>query len=258
MSKTVNKYRLRCTTDATDEYVWNTTTPTVCPTNTAHTINPNLTVIVDTVSSSMVEIREEQSNTTNTPTQGYYKSKGFCCAVAPNTNAVLDIQFPYPITIMNGWFHSTEKQIGDKVDAVAAPNTIIGGITAPVNTGNTTINVSSTVPLYLSVGNKVNLLNVATLASSQLGDVVSIDSGNGKIVVENAADQNWTNPAYTVVRMNKYLIEDLHITNSNMRYGFAEKKIGGSYLPKNTKLEVKYTNNEGNAKNFVFNVEYLY
>lgn len=43
-----NKYRLRCTTDNTDECVMGTTEPTLCPTNPAHTIDTSSIAIVAT------------------------------------------------------------------------------------------------------------------------------------------------------------------------------------------------------------------
>lgn len=46
---TVNKYRVRCTTDNKYEEVWAKQEPTVCPVNAAHTIDASLTTIIDSV-----------------------------------------------------------------------------------------------------------------------------------------------------------------------------------------------------------------
>lgn len=83
----VSKYRVKCVTDDTYEYVWAEESPTVCPVNAAHTIDIALTSVVDRVSKSEVSIREEE-----TPTGGHYQ--------APNKREkATDIAMPIGTTV---------------------------------------------------------------------------------------------------------------------------------------------------------------
>ena len=68
---TVCKYRLFCSTDSKDEYVWNDSEPTTCPTNVAHTIDTSKTVIVQTIDESIVKIDENVGTL-----GGHYKARG--------------------------------------------------------------------------------------------------------------------------------------------------------------------------------------
>lgn len=48
MSTLVNRYRVRCTTEAAYVHAWATTAPTVCPNNSGHTIDASATAVVQT------------------------------------------------------------------------------------------------------------------------------------------------------------------------------------------------------------------
>lgn len=251
---TINKYRINCTTDG-DTFVWAETEPTTCPVNTSHTIVSADTTIVDLNEPDVMTIKEE-----STPTQGFYRFQGYKHSIPASdpvgnvsTNAVT---FPFPTSIINGWFYASESQVGDRVDAVIGENTIVGTITANVANTDTTLNVSSTVIDNAEVGWDINLFN--GVVSEDLGRVLSKDVGNSQIIVENGAVNNFNAAPPTYVRLAVNTIDCMHINVPNVRYAFAEKKLGGRYLPANTTINIKYTNNEGNAKSFVYNLEYLY
>ncbi|ARR74927.1 hypothetical protein SAGO17_0007 [Mimivirus AB-566-O17] len=48
---TLNRYRIYCTTETVYTYVWDESTPTVCPNNNGHSIDSSLTTIIDTITS---------------------------------------------------------------------------------------------------------------------------------------------------------------------------------------------------------------
>ena len=252
---TLNKYRLYCNTDSTYEYIWSETEPTTCPTNTAHTIDANQTAIIERREPNTITIKEE-----TTPTNGYYRFQGYNESI-PASNpignvTVTDLSWEYPVSILDGWFFTSEKQKDDRVDVVIGENTIIGTITANVTTNDTDINVSSTVMDNIQIGWDVNLFDGIT--SEDLGRTLSKDTANSIITVETAATNNFNVASPTYVRASVKTIDCLHLNVTNVRYAFAEKKLGGRYVPKDTVVRIKYKNNEGNAKNFVFNIEYLY
>lgn len=49
MSRILNRYRIYCNTEATNVYEWAETEPIDCPNNNAHSIDSNLTTIIDSV-----------------------------------------------------------------------------------------------------------------------------------------------------------------------------------------------------------------
>lgn len=54
---TLNKYELYCETESERVFVWNETTPTVCPNNIGHTIDTDSIMIVDRISQSTTTIQ---------------------------------------------------------------------------------------------------------------------------------------------------------------------------------------------------------
>jgi len=258
MSNTVYKYRIRCTTDTTDEYVWNITEPTVCPTNSGHTIDGNLTTIVDTVEHNVVEIQEVLTPVNQSSVNGKIRIKGYEINVPESTDGTLNISFPYPIALMNGWFYSPSNSAGDILNLCAAPNTIIGTIDQATSNSMSEISVVQSVIDNVSVGHRLNLLDSKTFVINDLGEIQSIDTVAGNITVETATANIFNDFANTYVRLTVPIIEGMKISHNDKKYAFGKKKIGGMYLPKNTVLHVDYTNNEGNAKAFDFNMEYLY
>lgn len=55
-TKDVSRYRIFCNTESNNIYAWGTSAPTTCPNNPAHSINSNLTTVVDSVSKNNVII----------------------------------------------------------------------------------------------------------------------------------------------------------------------------------------------------------
>lgn len=252
---TVYKYRIYCSTDSNYEYTWAETEPTTCPTNTAHTIDASKTTIVATKEPDTITIKEEI-----TPTQGFYRFQGYQESI-PASDPVGNvtsfiISWPFPVSIINGWFISPTNSEGDVVSAIVGENTIVGAITANVTNTDTTFNVSSTVMDNMEVGYDAGLFN--GVLADDVGRVLSKDTANSTITVETAPTNNYDAASPTYVRLSVKTVDCLHMNVPGVRYAFAEKKLGGRYVPANIPLTIKYTNNEGNAKAFAFNIEHLY
>jgi hypothetical protein len=170
---TLNKYRIYCVTDDTQEFSWSETAPTTCPTNTAHTIDADSIVIIETREENVVEVKEELGGTTN----GNYKIRGYKKTIPAGTSGNVSTflhTWPRPVTLMNGWFNGTIEQEGDCFDVSIADNTTIGVISAPVYAGNTTINVTSTVTDNLNSGYYVNITDGVN--NDLLGEVIDINA----------------------------------------------------------------------------------
>ena len=54
------------------------------------------------------------------------------------------------------------------------------------------------------------------------------------------------------------IIDEMYINVPNVKYAFAEKKIGGKAVPKDFPIELHYTNRTGNVKTFTYNMEVIY
>ena len=252
---TIYKYRIYCVTDSKYEYQWAEQEPTTCPTNTGHTIDSSQTTIVQTKEDQSIIIKEEI-----VPTQGFYRFQGYHHEVPasnPTGNVTsFDISWPFPVSIINGWFLSPSNSAGDVVSAIVGEKTIVGIITADVGNTDTTLNVSSTVMENSEIGWDLNLFNGVT--SDDLGRVLSKDSANSTVTIETAPSNNYLASSPTYVRMSVVTVDNMQMNIPSERYSFAEKKLGGIYIPANIPLTIKYQNNEGNAKVFAFNLEHLY
>lgn len=251
----VNLWEVYCVTEAAYKTVWSIEQPTLCPTNSADTISTNPGPrIIQTISNDKVKIIEEDG-----VTQGIYKFHGYSKDIpsGPQGNVTtITHTWHYPITILDGWFISETGTRMDKIDMTVAEDTVIGAITSPVYPGNTEISVTSTVFTNLSKGYYVNITDGVNI--NQLGEVIAIDAQNGKITVCDPATQTFSPLSPTYVRMTVKVIEDFYVPSEKMRYAFAEKKVGGKYIPTGIPLKIKYANQNGNAKTFVYNMEYLY
>jgi hypothetical protein len=63
----VNHYRLRCTTEGIDKFVWGTSEPTTCPTDTAHTIDASTISVVESTSTEKITIVNDDGDDVNFP-----------------------------------------------------------------------------------------------------------------------------------------------------------------------------------------------
>ncbi len=255
-SKTVYQWEVYCLSTQSYQLVWDTIEPTTCPENASHTISTNPGArIVDKVSHEQVKITEEEA----LPTQGIYKCKGHKMPI-PTGNVgdvtILNVTWPYPITLMNGYFISTDSMVTDEINVWIAPNTTIGAIIAPVYSGNSVISVTSTVLDNIYRGWCVNITD--GVHNDVLGECIEMNVGNSTITCMNTATHNFNPLSPTYVQMTPKLVEDICILAGGIRYPFAEKKIGGRSIPKGAIMQIRYTNNTGNAKTFIFFTEYLY
>lgn len=256
MARNIYQWELYCTTESAYKTTWNEIEPTVCPTNSSHTISTNPGPrIIDMISSNSVKIEEE----TGGVTQGLYRSLGFQKDIpSGNVGNVTTIthSWPYPISILSSWFMAKSDQLNDQFTVSVGDSTVIGAIAAPVYTGNTIMTVTSTVFDYVYKGYKIDITDGVNL--NQMGEVVSIDKLNGNITMEIPAVNTFSPLSPTYVRLTVPVISSIHINEPNQKYSFADKKIGGKFLPANAIMRIKYTNNEGNAKVFSYVMEMLY
>lgn len=250
----LNKYRVFCTAGDGFQFKWDTEVPTVCPLNSAHSIDTTLTTVVDTVSNKVVTLREEA-----VPTQGYYKLDGYSQSIpagAPGAVTSFSHSWPFQVSILNAWFIPKQDQVGDSVDVTVAPNTVIGALAGPASVGATTLTVTSTVLQHTVIGFHISLTDGVN--TNVLGRVIAINPTDSTITVETPTTNSFSPLSPTYVLMNVKFIENLCINCAGVRYVVAEKKIGGKGLPPNVPMTVMYHNSDGLPKTFCYNLEYIF
>lgn len=247
----VNYYKIFCTSDNKFEYVWGTSAPAKCPTDTAHTVDTNSIAIVKTVAETIVTIKEE-----DIPTGGHFCVQTVTLAVSASETKTLDISWPVPISVLEVTLHPTTAMEGDKVSVCIDPDTTIGALGASATAGDTILTVSSTVLAYLQLGFYITITDGTNL--NQCNRVKNIDKPNSRITVETALTNSFSAATPTYVQMSVYMMKDYEIGSSGMPLELGTSKIGGSYIPVGKISRIKYENTTAVAKTFRAAVEYLY
>lgn len=251
---TVYQWEVYCLEDNHYETTWGTEMPTSCPTNPAHAISTNPGPrIIQTVSDNLVKIREEDKFAT----QGIYQFRCYNVEIPagePGNIVSYEMVWPRPITIMTGWFYSTNDNVGDIINANVTAT--IGALVAPLYANASTVTTTSTVFDHLYEGYSVHVTDLANFDS--LGEALEIDLGNNTVLCEKPSSHTYSPLSPTYVQMTSRVIREMYIPVANQRYAFAEKKIGGRSLPSGVPLTMNYANNDGNVKLFTFYIEYLY
>lgn len=121
---TVYKWRVRCDTDNTWESLWSEEEPIVCPVNTTHTINGDLTSIVDKIEKNRVEIIEE-----SIPTGGHYQTHSIKIMANANTTTEVKTNWPVNISALAVNFVTVDENQGDCINMYAGKDLTIGAIT---------------------------------------------------------------------------------------------------------------------------------
>jgi len=199
----------------------------------------------------VVQVREE-----NVETGGHYQAQSFELAIPAETGwQSLEFSYPIPIGLLAARAHVTDEMHGDVIECVVAPDTVIGAITADVSVDDTVISVQQSVIDNTEIGFFVTLDD--TTNKNELKRIVSIDSENLQITVEDAATQAFAAATPTYVKQGVYYVPVLTLVKGhNLDLGTA--KIGSSYVPANTTMRLRYNNITGTAKTFSFIFEYLY
>lgn len=112
-------------------------------------------------------------------------------------------------------------------------------------------------------------VNSTVLSTSNLGYYITLSNGSAdqdmgrliyktgrSIFVENVPNINFL-ALDTYVKQTVYVLKDHYIGNGKA-FTIGEGKIGGSYVPTDVIVNVKYTNNSSVAKHLYGFVEYLY
>jgi hypothetical protein len=248
----VHQYKIYCSTDAQWEYVWGTSSPTKCPTNTAHSVDLNSVAIHKTIGEPIVTVKEE-----DIPTGGHFAAETIVIDAGNFEDKIHDVSWPIPISVLEIIVHPTTGMENDTVSVDIAPNTTVGVLTATGATGATQLYVSSTVTDNIEIGYHCCLAG-HTGAMANLGRVLSVNGASGYITTEFPVTTHDYAPGITAVQQDIYMMYNHELPVSNMPFHIGGSKIGASYIPANTTIRCVYHNSSTGSKHFVATVEYLY
>ena len=249
----ITKYRIYCTTESAWTEGWMESAPTLCFTDTGHTVNSNsvqVLEVIDTAASKVV-IEEENVPLNEIATNGKFKCKGFTFDIAPLTTDSLTVSWPFPISVMESFFTAKAEMNGDILNCTVGENTIVGTLTSNVANGDTTFDVALTVVQNAKIG--YNLRLNGTL----IGIIIAIDLNAQTITVDTGTTTTYTSGQTVGIETNT--IENFHICGIDKRISIGSSKVGGMYLKANTNVKVQYENKHAtDTKTFCFEVEYIY
>ena len=152
-------------------------------------------------------------------------------------------------------YNSDEQMRGDGYEVHVYPNEICGGITAPVSTGDTVLNVSDSVIDNIKVGFYCRLDDGDNF--EDMGEVLEIDEVNKQLTIEKPSLHNFSPSSPTYVRLT-IKMGDIPDIGPPGDHASGIEKIGSSLIKKNKPARVFYHNHTGTAKNFCFYVGHIY
>jgi hypothetical protein len=238
MSQSVFHYKCYCLTEAAYVYTWATSEPTVCPNNNSHSIDTNLTTIIETVSTNTVTAAENSD--------GYFETSHVVINIpsgTPGTITEHDVVWPMDLILWRTLITPTSDMIGDVLTVVASPETTIGVITANAASGTTTFNVNSTVTSNIWRGFRVNITDGVN--KDVLDRCTAKDATAGTITVETPTVNSYN--AGSLIQIGVYVLKDINITDTQT-IDIGTKGIKGKMITAGMILRVLYTNNSGTAK----------
>lgn len=225
----------------------------VADTNTLTEVVNNHVYVESIDDPQLVKVLEDAEDAT----QGLYQSivwKWDIAACAPGTEQDLEAKsFPFPISALSLEWYNTAEINGDHMALLIAPDTITGVLTQDAVSGDDVIYASDTVMANAKRGFKYEVVNGAT--SFKAGRILEIDKGSSSLKLENPLNADF--PAGSVLKQTIELSPIIHLLD---RYipEIGTNKIGGTTIPANVPMVVRYTNMDGQAKSLHIMLEYLY
>jgi len=246
MTTNVNKYRFFCIEENGYVSQWGTVAPTICPNNHADkTIDLNSITIVEKIETNII--------VTDDTSVGFFCVEQFVHNVpagSPGDISIFDISWDTNITLWKTVFTPLTENIGDIVNVVAAPDTLIGYATAPITTGDTVISVSPTVLANLHKGFEF-VINDGV--NKHVTVALDIDLVLGTVTLKEASAFDYI-PG-SLLYLGVYLIKNMKIFNT-YPISMGDKGLKGKDLLAGTKIRIFHTNGDGLAKVAVWRAEY--
>lgn len=254
---TVNRYRLYCETEQQYVYVWDTSPPTRCPNDAVdssppHEFDSSLVTIVDSITQEVTKVEE--------PTDGFFLSEPSRFTIPSGSAGSIsyhDYSWPYDIILWKTRLYVPSALVGDNFDIIVDPYRVVGYLTTNANAGDTVLNVSATVTSNVVPGMNVVLdANAESPPEKEEYICVGRDLDNNTITISSPLLYNYS--AGQIVQRNIYLVRNFRFYLDRVLHEFGDKGFKGKLIPANTVMTMRYTNNDGLAKEVDWDINLYY
>lgn len=245
-------WRVFCTTDNRNEYVWSETTPTVCPVNNTHTIG-DTKELERRGGTQEVTIQEEIVKKTG----GRYGTRtfGLTANPGPQVTTIKPFSFPIPISGLSSSFTAAAEHRGDIIDVYIAPDTNIGQIQQHVAANQTSFVVTAEMLDLLFLGAHIQLSDNTN--TDLLGRLTALDPDTNTVTTEFSTTHAF-DALTTSVLMCIHMVQSFEI-GPPATYPIGLDNTASSYVPANTPMRLVYTNNSSQSnKRVVWQINFLY
>ena len=202
-----------------------------------------------------VKVIEEEEGATG----GHYGAKTLACDIthAINTWKNFDFSFPFPITIMSVCWKGSDLFAQDEVYVEIGPQTDIGNIDADVSASSAVVKLTEASYAVVEVGYWIRLADGTN--TDILKRVVSKNDATLEITTEEETDNAFLKATPTAVKMTVRMV-DLILPKGGGDTKLGDTTIGGSLVPANTTIRVRYKNIEGTTtdKCFLPEIQFKY
>jgi len=231
---TVYLYKLWCITEGTWKYVYGDSAPTVCPTDTSHTIDTNSITIEEIISPDIITTRLSQTDLLNENT-AITVERGFNIPVTAGETISSKVEsFPFDIDLVAGFVQYKDAVWGDYIEISAMPlgDASIGTLAADALAGDTVITVDNDAYQNLRLGNFV-LIGTDTTEYR----ITSMDDSTNQLALESGLSV-----AHSIgdsIKMRRKILEKYWI-NTSEKYQLGMCVPQASGLSMVMQIEAKY------------------
>ncbi len=248
-----NVYKVYCITEGAWVNIAKIETeaaPNYCPNNPSHTINPDSIYIQEKLGEKQPVVIKTNANNTTTGLgnfSDYFKIHGYKLDITTlNGTQIFPISWKKNIYALGFMYQPTIDNIGDSIDVIIAPNTVIGVLSNSNNIGDTVININGVIN-YIKVGHEL-LLN-----GNIVGEVLGI---NGMaITIDKPLDTSYSQGTFVGFQIR--LLQSNYIANAN-NVNINRNSLAVNAIPANTVCNIIYNNTSNSTKTFHFIIYYLY
>ena len=252
------KYKVYCTTEGKwVETGFLESPPTKCPIDGSHDIDLDSITEIETRESNVMITKEDESGT-----QGIWKSKNVEMQCSASTVSWKTMSFAYPVRVYDMIVYPSAENIGDHFEVFAPYNIDIGSATGnasdslileDLSIGDSVIKVSPVLLSSVKIGFQSRIQD--TNGYNDLGEIIS--KTNESITVSKPLTKEYKVSDSSKILFSNERIQKHRIMNAqNIHIGSGKR--GGTLLPSNTVIMIKYYNSTDSTKTFfgTFGMDY--
>lgn len=249
----IYEYRIYCVTESAWKSYYGPTAPTVCPTDTTHTINPQSAQELQLIGPNATV------STDSAPVDAHFQLKTIKMLI-PAVSVVPAIvtktmTFPYNTYIWELSVANAAINITDELSIGLGTDTAIGGLTASVAAGATVIPVSSTVFDYSRRGDEIAITDGTNI--DRPGIIVAMDKTAGTITTEFPL-ANAYGPGSGLL-FTIYVVRNYVFSNGDS-LNLGRKGLQSKLIPAGVQVKFTYVDNTPSTQdyNLYFHMQYYH